>query len=146
MIYLAAQLDERIVQKPSGEEENSSPNSVVSGEHVRVIVNAGKHRWVFGIDPQQRRYCTCDGIADTRAGWEGKAFLKQTGWFAKIGLPRSLFTDPSDLRVDVIYRRGSRQSAADFELCPTYRLGTHPDMIPDWKPALGESMARLQIE
>jgi len=54
--------------------------------------------------------------------------------------------DPSKARVNFVHRRREGKEATDFELCPTYGLGTDPDLLPDWKPVeVADRFARLLL-
>src|SRR5262249_47449671 len=113
---------------------------------IRLLLADQNSKWVFAVDPWERRYCTQNGAEDKQTKWQ--SFILRGGPFgavALIAIPRGLFRDLNSLRVDVIHRRKEKGGFVDYELCPTYSLGSNPDLIPDWKPTLGEGNARLQV-
>ena len=61
-----------------------------------------------------------------------------------MAIPRKRIADLAKVRVNVIHHHCEERSFVDYELCPTYTLGTDPDLLPDWVPADKVSEQRVR--
>ena len=66
----------------------------------------------------------------------------------EMALPRKLFTDWSEARLNVIHGRPPiAKQILDRHLCPVHKLGGDPDRLPDWRPSEdAERLARVVFE
>jgi hypothetical protein len=153
-LYVAAQLDHlhpSVPWKASSSAEGS--RLVLTGEHVRVLVSDGEQTVTFAVAPDQRRFTTATGGKGKTAAkapavaWRAAVGQQGEGWCVEMAIPRTLFPDAKELRVNVVHRRQDGSAFTDSELCPTYALGQDADLIPDWKPQeLPARFARVVFE
>jgi 3',5'-cyclic AMP phosphodiesterase CpdA len=147
-LYVGARLSD-----PMGKVEVKPPDPaaepsrlVLYEDHLRVVVSGGEHKWTFAITPEALRYTECDDEENDKLAWKGiVAQPEKNAWCVEMALPRKLFAHAKDLRINVVHHRrpevkkGAR--LIDLELSPTYKMGDHPEVIPDWKA--GESVERF---
>jgi hypothetical protein len=116
---------------------------VLSGEHVRVVLSDGKRTETFAVSPEHRVYRS----ADSKLDWRADLSAESGAWFADLTIPRTLFTDWSNVRVNVVHRRQEGKEAVEYQLSPAFTLGNDPDRIPDAKASDDPAkFARLRIE
>jgi 3',5'-cyclic AMP phosphodiesterase CpdA len=86
----------------------------------------------------------------TAGGGAGLYRTRQRGeqaWCAELAVPRKLFADWSQVRVNVVHRRDRGKESQELHLCMTYVLGSDPDLLPDFRPAnTPDRFARLVVE
>jgi hypothetical protein len=145
-LYVGATLDD-----PAGRVKvaaaESRPGSVLTSEHVRVVLSDGKQSHTFAVSPEQFRQHLIGGKEETETVWKAAAGRGDHVWHAELAVPRQLFADWSQVRINVVHRRGGRTGATEYELCPTFVMGGDPDLIPDWKAGADvERFARLRLE
>jgi hypothetical protein len=145
--YLGATLEDaerRIeVAEPGGDREGSRLVFLV--EHVRLVLSDGKQTHTFAVTPEQVRYHD-GGDKDAAIAWQAVAARDGDAWSAEFAVPRRLFADWSQVRVNVTHRRGAGKQARDLQLCPGYVLSADPDGLPDYKPSdKPDAFARLTL-
>jgi hypothetical protein len=141
-LYVGAKLDDspgQVKVKPSQSAQEPS-RLVLAEEHIRLLVSDGQETWSFALSPGQVRYTTRNGKEDPATTRQGAAGREDGAWCVELAVPRRLFLDMEKLRVNLLHRRRGDAGYLDYELCPTYMLGSSPDVIPDWKP--GEAVDR----
>jgi hypothetical protein len=103
---------------------------VSSSEHVRAELSDGKETWVFALSSENIPYHSVGGLQTNRF-WPAKAAGGDGSWTAEMAIPLELFPDRSKLRINIVHRVA--ETRGEFELRPTFDLGSSPDIIPDWK-------------
>ncbi len=140
--YVGARLDDpdghaRVRTGPA-EEEGS--RLTLLDDHFRVMLSDGKKTVTFAITPEQVRYSNAD------VDWRGIAAAVDGGWGAEVAVPRRLFTDWSQVLVNLAHRRVEGRETAEFQLCPSFKMGSDPDDLSSIVPAdLPERFARLVL-
>jgi len=141
-LYVMARLADpvRQVQISSSGAGKSASKLVLSGEHVRVELTDGSESAVWAISPEQIPYHSVDG-KDAVTTAQAMAAPGQGYWTAEFAIPLQRFADRSKLRINVAHRSKEaskgitlRSTYREYELRPSFGLGTNPDLIPDWKP------------
>jgi hypothetical protein len=148
-LYVGARLHdpERHVRvKPA--DADTGPSSLVRYfTHFRVETWDGRHRRSFALSPEHLRYTTCDREEDESTSWRSAAGQGRDYWTVEMALPRRLFPDLGATRINLVYRCSVGREWAEFHLCPTYKMGSDPDRLPDWKPTEGpDDFAQLSLE
>jgi hypothetical protein len=116
-------------------------------EHVRLVLSDGKQTHTFAVTPEQARYHDGGKTDDPAIAWQAVAARDGAAWSVEFAVPRRLFSDWSQVRVNVTHRQGSGKQARDLQLCPAYVLGADPDGLPDYKPSdKPDTFARLALE
>jgi hypothetical protein len=149
-LYVGARLDDpagRVTVKPPVDEQDSSAVILVE-EHVRVVLTDGKATRTFAVSPEQYRYFKGEKTDEpTDVKWRSAVARGEQSWCAEFALPRKLFADWSQVRVNVVHRRDRGKESQELQLCPTYVLGSDPDLLPDFRPAnTTDRFARLVVE
>ncbi len=103
--------------------------SVLTGEHVRIELADERHLYSFAVSPDQLCYVTRDSKAES-LNWPAAVAQGADFWHAELAVPLSSFSNPGGLRLNVVYR--NQQTRREFELRPSFGLGPHPDLLPDW--------------
>jgi hypothetical protein len=108
-------------------------------DHVRLVVWDGKQLRNFAVTPDGLRYSDCDKKEDTETPWDAQVAKAKDSLMLTITLPRDLFSKAELVRLNVVDQRRIKGATAkaqrrivSWELCPAYRLGIDPDVIPDW--------------
>jgi hypothetical protein len=145
-LYLGAELDD-----PAGEVRvkagagNEGGKSLLSGDHVALILAGDKHTHTFAIGPDQVRYHE-DSSSDVQVAWSAVAACGRGTWSVEMQVPRTLFDDWSAVRINVQHRRKEKDGRRDLHLCPSFRLGPDPDRLPDVVPGLiFERLATVEL-
>jgi hypothetical protein len=134
--------DHQVEVKKAGDAAEGS-RLVLFGEHIRVVLSDGKQTETFAISPEQRLYHSGEGKVD----WRAVALAERGIWSAEIAIPRTLFSDWSKVRMNVVHRRQESKDGIEYHLCPAFTLGGDPDRIPDAKAADDPNkFARLILE
>jgi hypothetical protein len=144
-LYFGARLDDpdgKIEVQPS-DHGTDGGRLVLFAEHVRLILWDGKSATTFAISPEQTRYSNLSAGAGTAPSWKAVAGRQPGAWCVEMAIPRKLIADLAKVRVNVVHHHCEERSFVDYELCPTYTLGTDPDLLPDWVPADKVSEQRL---
>jgi hypothetical protein len=154
-LFLAARLVDPAGQVYVGRAGTSKSASklVLSGEHLRIEIHDGQHAHIWALSPEQIPYYSLDG-KDAVSPWQAVAGRCQTHWIAEMAIPLHHFADTSKLRINVVHRSKNpikgltlKATYTEFELRPTFGLGNHPDLIPDWKAVSSpERFAALHLE
>ncbi len=143
---------------PNGRVQLSDPDPCAEGsrlvlgdEHVRVALIDGKTTRCYAVSPGSLRYYTCNQKEDSTRDWRAVVAKCRGGWCAQFALPRKFASSLDRVEINVTHRRRlpeakSGRKYADLELCPTYRMGSNPDRLPDWQPAEAVDGARLSLE
>jgi hypothetical protein len=127
---------------------DAEPSSLVLyQEHFRLETWDGEHRRTFAFSPEQLRYCRCGREDDETTRWQAAAAQATESWCVEMAIPRKLFVDLGRVRINLVHRRRIDKEFVDYQLCPTYKLGSDADRLPDWKPADGvDGFAGLILE
>jgi hypothetical protein len=135
-LYLAAKLTGATgkVEVAPPETKKSWSRALMFGEHFRVVVSDGKKSRTFALAPLLTRWADADGKEDDDTEWMAAATSSTDGWRVMMRLPRDLFPERTDLRINVVHRQGTGSRSLDYELSPTYSVGSDPDLLPDWRP------------
>jgi hypothetical protein len=144
-LYVGAHLDDPAgkVHVKVGDAEEEGSRLALVGEHVRVVLSDGKQLRMFAVTPDQVRYSS-GGLDQSEGYWRGRVAAAPGGWSAEVAVPRKLFTDWSEVRVNVVHRRQDPKDYTELHLCPTYTMGNDADRLPDFRPAdLPERFAPL---
>jgi hypothetical protein len=149
-LYVGARLDDpagSVTVKPPVDEQDSSAVILVE-EHVRVVLTDGKATRTFAVSPEQYRYFKGEKEDEpTEVKWRSAVARGEQSWCAEMAIPRKLFEDWSKVRINVVHRRDRGKERQELHLCPTYVLGTDPDLLPDFKPGnTTDRFARLVLE
>jgi hypothetical protein len=146
-IYVGARLENQSAKAEVRTAANSSSSRLVLfGEHARLLISDGKEMHTFAVSPEQIFYATVGAKEDKDTAWKAAAASASGAWSVEMAIPRSLFPDARQLRVNFVHRRRQGMDTTDFELCPTYGLGGDPDLLPDWKPVEApERFAQLEL-
>lgn len=112
---------------------SSGGRLVLLGEHVRLVLWDGTRARNFAVTPEQVRYASPGpgGLPDSE--WQAAARPSLGGWEAEWAIPRRPSWGAPALHVNVIHHRTLGSEPADYALCPGYRLGSSPNVIPDWR-------------
>jgi hypothetical protein len=112
---------------------------ILSQDHLRLDVWDGKNLRSFALAPEGLRYADRDKKEDATTVWAARLDRDKDALIATLTIPRSVFQEPDQVRVNVVDHRrikGATKKASrrtvTWELCPAYRLGIDPDVIPDW--------------
>jgi hypothetical protein len=141
-LYVGARLDDpdghaRVRTEPA--EEEGSRLTLLEG-HFRLVLSDGKQTVTFALTPEQVRYSSRD------VEWRAMAAAVPGGWSAEMAVPRRLFADWAQVRLNVAHRRLDSRQPVELQLCPTYKPGSDPDQLPSVVPAeLPEHFARLGL-
>jgi hypothetical protein len=91
-------------------------------------------------------YSTVGPREDKVTKWQAVAARQDAGWTVEMAIPRRILSDPEHMRMNFVHRRRDGKETTDLELCPTYGVGSDPDLLPDWRPAEAIArFARLQL-
>jgi hypothetical protein len=145
-IYVGARLDDpenKIEIKPSATNATGS-RLVLFGEHVRVVLSDGKRTETFALSAEHLLYESVDHDQEVCKA----AVAHQRGaWCVEMAISRTLFSDWSKVRLNVVHRRQEGKEGVEYHLCPSFTLGSDPDRIPDAKPSDDPAkFARLKLE
>jgi hypothetical protein len=147
-LYVGARLDDptgKVRVVPAEEGKNPWSRAVQLGEHFRVVVHDGKKSRTFAVSPTHVRWADADGKEDAVTEWQAAVAPAERGWNLEMKIPREAFSTEADLRINTVHRQGSGSWSIDYELCPTYSMGSDPDLLPDWKSGSSPaSFARLK--
>jgi hypothetical protein len=147
-LYLGALLDDpaETVKVRAGNTSDGG-RSVLSGEHLGITLARGSVLHRFAVSPEQIRYHEVAGAEERAIEWDALAGKGKFGWTVELSVPRNLFEDWSDVRVNVTHRRRlNDKDHQELHLCPSYVPGNDPDRIPDIRPAeIPERLARLVV-
>jgi hypothetical protein len=131
-LFVAASLADAANQvsvvPPSETQEPS--RLVLSSEHVRVELSDGKETWVYALSAENIPYHSAGGLQSNRP-WQARAAAGKEAWLAEMAVPLKPIGDPSKLKINVVHRVGA--TGREYELRPTFEMGSSPDVIPDWK-------------
>jgi hypothetical protein len=124
---------------------------VLFDEHVRVVLADGKTSRTYAVSPESVRYYACNQNEDSSKDWRAVVGKCKEGWCVQFALPRKFYRDLDKVRINVTHRRllgkaklGRRY--VDLELCPTYRMGSDPDILPDWQTGDGTPGAKVVVD
>ncbi len=148
-LYVGARLDDPLasVQVKRRNPDADTSRLVLSGEHLRVVLSDGKETRTFAVSPEQIRYSGIGQKEDKRVTWKAFASGQQDTWCVEMAIPRRLFPGVENLRINVVHRHQDGKQFIDYELCPTYGMGSNPDLLPDWKPREAvDRFARLLMD
>jgi hypothetical protein len=148
-LYLGARLDDPDgkVKVKAERPEGDGGRVVLNEEHVGLILTDGKVTHTFALTPGQLRYYDVDGAQEVPLEWSASAAPCAEGWGVEMAVPRLLFADWSNVRVNVIHHRGEGKNYREFHLCPSYTFGNDPDRIEDVSSELVPArMARIAFE
>jgi hypothetical protein len=135
-LYLRAKLS-----NTEGSEGPSKAGSdlILFQDHLRMAAWDGKHLWNFAVTPGGLRFCDCDKKEDTTTPWNATLSREKDDLIVTMTVPWRAFAEPERVRVNVLEHRRiqgaakkATRRAVSWELCPAYRLGNDPDVIPDW--------------
>ena len=132
-VYVAARLDSA---------------AEASEEQVRLVLNGGKVTHTFIVPRDVVRTAAAVGATElTDKAWRAAVALNKAAWTAELAVPRSLFPDWSQVRLDFVHRYNVAKETRELHLCPSYVMGTDPDRIADWKASpLPERWAHVRLE
>jgi hypothetical protein len=136
-LYLRVRLEDpagKVRMKNTGPVPRASPE-ILGEEFVRAAFGQGQDQRVFVAAPDQGCYATSEGkpLADTE--WRATMYRDGNAWCVETALPRAWLDSNEPVRFNVMHRRREAKGFSDFELCPYFKVGTDPDVIPDWKLA-----------
>jgi hypothetical protein len=129
------------LKREEGKAGPTKPGSdlILFQDHVRLVVWDGKQLRNFAVTPEGIRYSDCDKKEDTTTAWDAHIAREKGSLVVTVSVPRDLFSQPDQVRLNVVDQRqikGAKKKAQrrtmSWELCPAYRLGIDPDVIPDW--------------
>jgi hypothetical protein len=129
------------LKREEGKAGPTKPGSdlILFQDHVRLVVWDGKQLRNFAVSPEGIRYSDCDKKEDTTTAWDAQIAREKGSLVVTVTIPRDLFAQPDQVRLNVVDQRqlkGAKKKAQrrtmSWELCPAYRLGNDPDVIPDW--------------
>jgi hypothetical protein len=147
-----------LLSDPAGDVDIPEPDPsaegsrlVLSGEHVRVVLSDGVIIRKFAISPESIGYSTWmdeesfSGLVKPaekegkKEDWRGVVKRCKDGWCVIMAISRTVYRDWGKVRINVVHRQKIRLGKSgrrfiDFELCPTYKMGSDPDRISDWSP------------
>jgi hypothetical protein len=111
---------------------------VLLDEHVRVRLTDGNMTRTYAVSPESLRYYTCNEKEDSTRDWRAVVGRCHRGWCVQLALPRKVYADSRKVRVNVMHRRELRGKKSgrryvELELCPSYHMGSNPDLLPDWQ-------------
>jgi 3',5'-cyclic AMP phosphodiesterase CpdA len=117
-------------------------------DQVRLVLNGGKVTHTFIVPRNAPRTAAADGGAKlTDSAWRAALASSKADWTAELAVPRSLFADWSQVRLDFVHRYNVAKEMRELHLCPSYTMGTDPDRIADWKAVpLPERWAQVSLE
>ena len=97
---------------------------------------AGKKTSSFAVSPHGGHYFTTGGLnEDEEPVWKSSVRKEGGIWYVEMALPRKLFPDWSEVRLNVVHgRKPVAKEVLDRHLCPTHKPGSDPDRLPDWRP------------
>jgi hypothetical protein len=108
-------------------------------DHLRLVVWDGEHLRNFAVTPNGLRFSDCDKKEDSTTAWDARLTDTDGAMVATVSIPLELFPQSERIRINVIKHRRLKDTtkkalrrAVAWELCPAYRLGNDPDVIPDW--------------
>jgi hypothetical protein len=153
-LYVRAVLSdpEGRVKVPKPDPSTEGSRLVLVDEHVRLILSDGKKTRVYAVSPDSVRYFTVSGEEDENNNWRAVVTRNREAWIVQMAIPRKVHPNLEEVFMNVVHHRreaGSKpkRKYVDFELCPTYVMGSDPDRLPDWKP--GNTLnhfARLRLK
>jgi hypothetical protein len=147
-LYVGLRLDDPAgkVHIRAGDAEEEGSRLALVGEHVRVVLSDGKQTRTFAVTPDQVRYSS-GGLEQDEGYWRGRAAAAEGGWSVEVAVPRKLFADWAQVRVNVVHRRQDAKDYTELHLCPAYTMGNDADRLPDFRPAdLPERFAQLDVQ
>ena len=98
---------------------------------------------VFAVSNENMIYHTVNDL-ERELSWLAAAVGGDGEWTVKMTIPLEGL-DVSKLRMNIIHR--IKQPMRDYELRPSFSLGSNPDIIPDWKvDTKPEKFARVKFE
>jgi hypothetical protein len=147
-LFVGATLDDPegkvTVAPPTGEREGG--RSVLAMEHVRLVLSDGKQTHTFALAPDQVRYHDKEDDVNPLP-WHAASAPCPGGWGVEMAIPRKLFEDWSQVRLNVAHRRRLGREYQEMHLCPSFRPGIDPDRIPSATPwDKPDAFAPIQLE
>jgi hypothetical protein len=124
---------------------------VLLDEHVRVVLTDGKMSRSYAVSPESLCYYTCNQKEDSTRDWRAVVGRCTEGWCVQFAVPKKVYPEPNKVRVNVTHRRQltgkkSGRGHVSLELCPSYKMGSNPDLLPDWQTGERSNGARLLID